>query len=58
MELRIYASEETFEEIDELVHLIAALTNNHMFLEFRDFPEIERRAEIQRLKDKLEELFH
>lgn len=56
--VRITESSESFQDWQEVLFLRAALINHRMFLEFRDLPEVERLAEIQRLTDKLCEMSH
>jgi hypothetical protein len=56
MELRIMPSDELFEEIDTISFLISAMTNRHMFPEFRDMPQLEAEVEIARLKNRFMEL--
>lgn len=49
---------EFFEDYALQLFLRAALINNHMFLEFRDMPTVERDAEIARITEKLAEMSH
>jgi hypothetical protein len=58
MELRLKSTDEGFEEYNETLFLLAAMKNRHMYLEFRDMPEVEAQAEIARLQSKLEEMSH
>jgi hypothetical protein len=58
MELRLTESNSTFEDYNEKLVLLAAMKNRHMFLEFKDIPEVEAKAEISRLENLLEEMSH
>lgn len=52
----IYPSEDGFEELYQLANDIAVLTNPQLFYDMKDFPMVERLAELQRLKDEMGEL--
>lgn len=41
-----------------LATLIARMTNSHMHFDLKDIPEVERNAEVLRLKAWMEELLH
>jgi hypothetical protein len=56
MVLILKESDKTFEDYNEKQMLLSALVNRHMFLEFRDMPEVEANAEIARLRGLLEEM--
>ena len=58
LELRIYPSAETFEEVNEISFMISVYKNPHLFWGFGDMPEAERFAEISRLTDLFIELTH
>lgn len=58
MELRLTERHATFEDYTEKLTLLAALKNRHMFLELKDIPEVEAKAEIARLEGLLEEMSH
>lgn len=51
-------SDDNFEELQEVLYLRAALINHWMFMEFRDIPEAERLAEVERLTGVLVEMSH
>lgn len=58
MNLVLHESDETFERYNELLTLRAALINHHMYFEYREMPEVERKAEIARLESLMEEMSH
>lgn len=55
-EFRFYASD--CPEAVFLATYLAQLTNPHLFMDLRNMPEVERRAEIAVVTAMLEELAH
>lgn len=58
MELRLKSSDEYFPLVNMLSNLISVYSNPQLFYDIKDMPEVERLAEIQRLKNWMEELMH
>lgn len=55
MELRIFPSEDGFEEIYFLADMIARYKNPQLFFDLKSIPEAEQLAELSILKDMLKE---
>jgi hypothetical protein len=49
---------EDFLLINTISYMISVYTNAHMFFDLKTMPEMERLAEIQRLKDWMMQLLH
>jgi len=56
MGLRIYPSEDGFDEIDFLSDIIARYKNPQLFFDLKDIPEAERLAELSALEEMMKEL--
>lgn len=54
--IRIYPSEEGFDELYQLANDIATLTNPQLFFNYKDSSELELKIEVQQLKEKMGEL--
>jgi hypothetical protein len=54
--LRIYASEDGFDELNLLQTRLHELTNWFMYTNLRDIPEVERQEELEWVRNRLEEL--
>jgi hypothetical protein len=58
MRFSLHSSDETFDDYQGKVILLAALKNSHMFLELKDIPEVERKAKIAEIEDEMEQMSH
>jgi hypothetical protein len=54
--IRIYPSEEGFEEISFLSEMIARYKNPQLFFDLKDIHEVERLAELSALEEMMKEL--
>lgn len=54
--IKIYPSEDGFDEIYQMANDIAILTNPQLFYNRKDLSIVETLAELERLKEEMEEL--
>lgn len=54
--LKIYPSEEGFEELYQLANDIAMLTNPQLFYDMKDLPMVEKSADLEQTKEKMGEI--